>query len=187
MKLKQVVWTVIILTIVYGCQKKQEAELTVETPEPIEVPSIIDVSPFSYVCLPYTGSYQNHDSVIARFMRAAIEQGFEMSVPMLGVYYNSPSNTPEDGLVWEIGFEVPDSLEVAAPLVVKKWTFKKVAKAIHTGAFEAVDQTYSKIFKFIDEQDMMPAGPTMERFQSDPQQVPSEKLKTEIWVPISSK
>jgi len=60
-------------------------------------------------------------------------QGFEMSVPMLGVYYNSPSDTPEDGLVWEIGFTVPDSLEVTTPLVVKKWTFTKVAKAMHIG------------------------------------------------------
>lgn len=187
MKLMQVVWILVILALVSGCQKKQEAEQAVATAEQTEAPSIADISPFSYVCLPYTGSYQNHNTVIAAFMQAASAQGFEMSVPMLGIYYNSPAKTPEDGLVWEIGFAVPDSLEVTEPLVVKKWTFTKVARAIHTGPFETVDQTYPKIFEFIDEQNLMPAGPTMERFLNDPQQVAPEQLKTEIWVPVSSK
>jgi effector-binding domain-containing protein len=76
-------------------------------------------------------------------------------------------------------------MEVAAPIVVKKWLFTKVARAIHTGTYETVDQTYPKIFEFIGRQNLMPAGPTMERFLSDPQQVAPEELKTEIWVPVS--
>jgi len=187
MKLMQVVWILVILAFVAGCQKKQEAEQSVATAEPVETPSIADISAFSYVCLPCTGSYKNHDTVIGAFMEAASAQGFEMSAPMLGIYYNSPMDTPEDSLVWEIGFAVPDSMEVAEPLVVKKWTFTKVARAIHTGPFETVDQTYPKIFKFIADQNLMPAGPTMERFLSDSQQVAPEQLKTEIWIPASIK
>lgn len=187
MKLTRVVWIVVILVLALSCQKKPEPEqevVTTEKPEPI---SIADVSTFSYVCFPYMGSYKNHEKVIHEFMQAATAQGFEMSAPMLGIYYNSPMDTPEDSLVWEIGFGVPDSLVVSHPLVVKKWTFTKVAKAIHTGPYETVDQTYPKIFEFIGKENMIPAGPTMERFLSDPQQVPPEQMKTEIWVPVSNR
>jgi AraC family transcriptional regulator len=186
MKLTQLVWIVVMLVLILNCQKKQEAEQEVITKEKQETVSIIDVSAFSYVCFPYIGSYKDHEKVIDEFMQAATAQGFEMTAPMLGIYYNSPMDTPENSLVWEIGFVVPESLVVSQPLVVKKWTFTKVAKAIHTGPYETVDQTYPKIFELIGKKNMISAGPTMERFLSDPQQVPSEQLKTEIWVPVSS-
>lgn len=187
MNFMKVVGFLVLLVLLVGCQKKQEAEQPVTTPEPADAPSLIDVSPFSYLCLPHTGSYQDHEAVIAAFMQAASDQGFEMSSPLLGIYYNSPADTPADALVWEVGFSVPDSMEVLEPLVVKKWTFTRVARVMHTGLLDAVDQTYSIIFKFIDEQNLMPAGPTMERFLNDPQQVPPDQLKTEIWVPVSKK
>lgn len=185
MKLNQIVWIFVIVILVFGCQKKQETEQQSVASKQQEAMAITDVSAFSYVCLPYTGSYENHEAVIGALMEAAATQGFEMTGPMLGVYYNSPADTPADSLVWEIGFQVPDSLEVSEPLVVKKWLFTRVAKAMHTGSYETVDQTYPKIFEFIGKQNMMPAGPTMERFLNDPQQVAPEELKTEIWVPIS--
>lgn len=186
MRIIQIVWIFIILALVLGCQKKQEAEQQDVTAEKQEIVSITDVSPFSYICFPYIGSYENHELVIGEFMQAAKAQGFELSGPMLGVYYNNPTDTPKDSLVWEIGFEVPESLVVSKPLVVKKWVLTKVAKAIHTGSYETVIQTYPQIFEFIDKQNMTPAGPIMERFLSNPQQVEPEELKTEIWVPVSS-
>lgn len=186
MKLKQIMSLVVILVLAFSCQKDQktEQEVTDTTTEQQLPVTITDVSRFSYVCLPYTGSYEHHDTVIGAFMEAASAQGFELIGPMIGVYYNNPADTPADSLVWEIGFEVPDSMEVAAPLVVKKWEFTKVARAIHTGPYETVDQTYPQIFEFIGKQNLMPAGPIMERFLSDPQQVAAEELQTEIWVPV---
>lgn len=187
MKLIQILWIIVILSLAFGCQKKQEAEQEInaaQTEEPGSV-AITKVAPFSYACLPFTGSYDSHEVVIGSLMEAAAAQGFELVGPMLGIYYNSPMDTPEDSLVWEIGFEVPDSMEVAEPLVVKKWLFTKVAKAMHTGTYETVDQTYPTIFEFITKKKLMPAGPTMERFLSDPLLVAPEELQTEIWVPVS--
>jgi len=186
MKLIQITWILVILALVFGCQKKQEPEQEVTATAEQEAVAISEVSVFSYVCLPFVGSFENHETVIGDFMRLADEQEVEFSGPMLGIYYNSPMDTPEDSLIWEIGFEVAQRTEVSEPLVVKKWEFTKVAKAMHTGSYETVDQTYPKIFEFIGKQNMMPAGPTMERFLSDPEQVAPEELKTEIWVPVSS-
>ncbi len=187
MKLSQIIMILVILAIAFGCQKKQEAEQEVDiaATEEQQTVAITDVSAFSYVCLPYMGSYENHEAVIGALMEAASAQGFELVGPMLGIYYSSPMDTPADSLIWEIGFEVPDSLEVSEPLVVKKWVFTKVAKAMHTGPYETVEQTYPRIFEFIGKQNLMPAGPIMERFLSDPQAVTSENLETDIWVPVS--
>jgi len=191
MKLIQIVWILVILLLVLGCQKKEEAEQEaieqeVTTTAEQKAVTITDVSAFNYVCLPFMGSYENHEKVIEDFMQATGAQGIQMSGPMLGVYYNSPMKIPADSLIWEIGFEVPEGTEVSEPLVIKKWEFTKVAKSMHTGPFETVAQTYSKIIEFIGQQNMMPAGPTMERFLSDPQQVAPEELQTEIWMPVSS-
>ena len=187
MKLRQIVWILIILSLVFGCQKKQEPEKKVDaaTSEKQQIVTISSITPFSYVCLPHTGSYENHETVIGSLMEAAAAQGFELVGPMLGIYYNSPTDTPAENLIWEIGFEVPDSMEVADPLVVKKWTFTKVAKAMHTGPYETVAETYPKVFEFIGKMNLMPAGPTMERFLSDPLVVAPEEIETEIWVPVS--
>lgn len=183
MRLIQVIWILMILMLILGCQKQQEAEVPAAKQEDV---AIAEVPAFSYVCLPYTGSFEHHETVIGAFMEAAGIQGVQLSGPMLGIYYNSPMDTPAENLIWEIGFEVPEGTIVAEPLVVKQWQFTKIAKAMHTGAYETVDQTYPKVFEFIGKQNMMPAGPTMERFLSDPQQVAPEELKTEIWVPVSS-
>ena len=193
MRLIQIIWILVVLAFVFGCQKKEQAEQEVAGQEEVtttteqEAVSIADVSAFSYVCLPFMGSYESHEKVIGDFMQVAGTQGIELSGPMLGIYYNSPMDTPADSLVWEIGFEVPDTTKVSEPLVIKTWDFTKVAKATHTGTYETVDQTYPQIFEFIGKQNMMPAGPTMERFLSDPQKVAPEELKTEIWVPVSSR
>lgn len=185
MKLIQVVLILMILMLVLGCQKKQEAEQEVTITAEQEAVSVADVSTFSYVCLPFMGSYENHEKVIGGCMQAAGAQGIEMSGPMLGIYYNSPKDTPADSLIWEIGFEVPDTTKVSEPLVIKTWTFNKVAKAMHAGPFETVEETYHKIFEYIGKQNMTPADPTMERFLSNPEEVKPEELQTEIWVPVA--
>lgn len=187
MKLIQILCIIVILALAFGCQKKQEAEQEVDVAETEQQGSvaITKVAPFSYVCLPFTGSYDSHEVVIGSLMETASAQGFELVGPMLGIYYNSPMDTPEDSLVWEVGFEVPDSMEVAEPLVVKKWLFTKVAKAMHTGPYENVAETYPQIFEFIGKKNLMSAGPMLERFLSDPLIVAPEELQTEIWVPVS--
>ena len=186
MKVFQVIWILVILALVVGCQKKQEAEQEVAATEEQEVVSIADVPSFNYVCLPFVGSYENHEKVIGDFIQAAGTQKIAFSGPMLGIYYNSPMDTPDDSLIWEIGFEVTEGTEVSEPLVLKTWNFTKVAKTMHIGHFEKVAETYPKVFEFIGKMNMMPAGPTMERFLSDPEQVELEDLQTEIWVPVSS-
>jgi effector-binding domain-containing protein len=186
MKLIKITWILVIVALVFGCQKKQEPEQEVIATADQEAVTISEVAAFSYVCLPFVGSYENHEAVIGDFMRLVDEQEVEFSGPMIGIYYNSPMDTPEDSLIWEIGFEVPQETEVSDPLIVKKWEFTKAAKAMHIGPYETVDQTYPKIFEFIGKQSMMPTGPIMERFLSDPEQVAPEELKTEIWVPVSS-
>ncbi len=186
MKLNQMILILVILGLVMGCQKKQGAEEqeATATAEP-EACTIAEVPAFSYVCLPFTGGYEYHEKVIGDLIQAAGAQGIELSGPMLGIYYNSPTEVSPESLKWEIGFEVSDSITVAEPLVVKKWEFTKVVKGMHTGPYENVGETYPKIFEFIGKQNMMPAGPTMERFLGNTEEVAPESLKIEIWIPVS--
>ena len=72
MRLIQVIWILVVLAFVFGCQKKEQAEKEVAGQEEVtatteqEAVSIADVSAFSYVCLPFMGSYEGHEKVIDR-------------------------------------------------------------------------------------------------------------------------
>lgn len=149
--------------------------------------SMEKVTSFTYACLPHKGDYRDHEMVIGKFLEAVTKQNISPMGPMIGIYYNSPRTTKPENLIWEIGFPVTDSIKVSKPLVIKKWEYTPVAKAMHIGPYEKSGEIYPQIFKWIGENKLIPAGPVMERFLDDPKKVKPEELKTEIWIPILEK
>ncbi|MDW7680267.1 MAG: GyrI-like domain-containing protein, partial [bacterium] len=142
---------------------------------------------FDYISLPARGSYEKHAAVIEKFWREVADQKITPAGPMLGVYYNNPEETVEDQLIWEIGFPVAAGTKAEIPLVLKKWDFAQVARAIHQGPYETTQNLYPKIFEFMAAANKMEAGPIMERFlDENPENIPSDSLKTEIWIPVAN-
>jgi len=196
MKLIKVFCIIGLLLFAFGCQEKAEeeqpaaveeaAEALEETVEAVEeVLSVEDIEAFDYVCLPMKGSYENHEKAINDLMAVVQEQGITPSGPMIGVYYDDPEVTPEEELKWGVGFHAAEGTEVQEPLVIKKWEFTKVVKATHTGPYEEAANLYPEIFKFMEEKGLTQAGPIMERFLNNPEEVAPEELQTEIWIPVS--
>ena len=146
--------------------------------------SKLETTSFSYVCLPHKGDYKDHEMVIGKLMEAIQAHGITPEGPMFGIYYNSPQKTKPEDLSWEIGFQVAAVTNVKEPLVLKKWEFTKVAKTMHLGPYEKVGEIFPAIFKWIAENKLTPAGPSMERFLNDPTTVKPEEIKTEIWLPV---
>lgn len=180
MKFSHIIYLVLILSLLLGCQKKEEA-----APPEKPIAEIVNVEPFHYVCVPFKGDYANHEMVIGQLMQAIGEQQITPAGPMLGIYFNSPMENPPEELIWEVGFPIGEELTVSEPLVAKKWEFTKIAKAMYVGPFEKVDSMYPQIFQCLEKQKMTPAGPTMERFLSDPATTAPDSLLTEIWIPVS--
>jgi len=164
-------------------QKKVDVAEKAKVIKKVKV-SKLETASFSYVCLPHKGDYKDHEMVIGKFMGAIQTHGITPEGPLLGIYYNSPHETKPEDLVWEIGFQVAGITKIKKPLVLKKWEFTKVAKAMHLGPYEKVSEIYPAIFKWIAENKLAPVGPSMERFLNDPANVKPEEIKTEIWLPV---
>lgn len=192
MKFIKVICLIGILLLAFGCQKKAEeepAEAVEKAEETAEAPaeeafSIEEVQAFDYVCLPVTGSYENFEEAVNDLMAAVQEQGVVPSGPMIGIYYDDPEVTPVEELSWEVGFQVAEGTEVQEPLMLKKWEFTKVVKAMHVGPYEETANMYADIFMFMEDKGLTQAGPVMERFLDNPEEVAPEELKTEIWIPV---
>ncbi|MBD3412843.1 MAG: hypothetical protein GF421_00230 [Candidatus Aminicenantes bacterium] len=182
-----------VLLFVFGCQQKAEKEEAVtmgeEPQEAAQAPkeeafTIEEVKAFDYVCLPMKGSFEQHEKAITDLMAAVQEQGIMPAGPMLGIYHDNPEVTPEEELTWDMGFPVAEGTEVQEPLMMKKWEFTKVVKAMHIGPYEETANLYPEIFKFMEEQGLTQAGPIMERFLDNPEEVAPEELQTEVWIPV---
>lgn len=173
----------VLLIMLASCGGEKKDTMEEETMEAIKT---MDVEPFTYVALPHTGPYEDHQQVIGEFISEAENQGLTLSGPMLGVYYNDPSQVAPEALQWEIGFKVEDSSDVKEPLVLKKWDNPNVVAYMFFGSPDQSSEAYTEIEDYMSQNNLTPAGPVMERFLNPHMMdTPPESLKTEIWFPYA--
>ncbi|MBN1755216.1 GyrI-like domain-containing protein [bacterium] len=163
------------------------APVSVHTPVPVF--QIIEMQPFTYCAVEMTGSYNQHETAFGTLYTAGTMQGLSMKEIAFGIYYDNPNVTPEEKLSWEVGFIVPEGTEVKEPLVLKTWEYRMLARTEYKGPMEApeMEQTYTELYNWIAENNMVPEGPIMERYLSAP--VPDENgvitIQSEIFVPVT--
>lgn len=81
-------------------------------------------------------------------------------------------------------FPVSPQAVVEAPLEKKQWEFTLAASAIHTGPYEETGQTIFKIMEWMQDNELIPAGPVLERYLTMPAPgTKPEDLRTEVRVP----
>jgi len=76
-----------------------------------------------------------------------------------------------------------------AEVKLKKVKDVKIAYMKHRGAYDKIpyDKYYEKLFAWIKEKRLRPAGPPLGIFYDKPKKVPAKKLRSEIGVPIRGK
>ena len=126
---------------------------------------------FAYCALEMKGSYDQHSTAFEKLYAESAQQGI-FGGPPLGVYYNSPGNTPVDSLTWDLGFRVPSGQTTKAPLVLKKWPYTTMAVLDYSGEFGGQDMVnaYTRLFTWIGKNGYRPAGPLMEEYLNAPSQ-----------------
>jgi len=171
------------------CEAGKTAEKTEKAAKPdIEV---MDLEPFSYIAVEMTGSYEQHPDAFMKLYSEAARQGLPMTEAPFGIYWNSPDDTAEEALKWEIGFAAPEGREIQAPLVMKKWEHARVLQKEFEGAIDSEDMrgVYYSMFDWMEKNGYELAGPMMERFLNTPS--PNEKGefigKVQIIFPVQKK
>ena len=114
-----------------------------------------------------------------------------MTAAPFGIYWNSPNDTAEEELKWEIGVPVPGDKELAAPVVLKKWEHTTVIQRDFEGALKSdeLKAVYFAMYEWIEANGYEMAGPMLERFLNTP--MPNEKGevigKVQIVFPVQKK
>ena len=129
-----------------------------------------EIAPFSYAAVEMTGSYTQHPDAFMKLYSAAAQQGISMTTAPFGIYWNSPNDTAEEELKWEIGVPVPDDKELAAPVVLKKWEHTTVIQRDFEGAIdgEELQAVFFAMHEWIEANGYEMAGPMLERFLNTP-------------------
>jgi len=75
----------------------------------------------------------------------------------------------------EIGWPVPDDVEVEAPLEIAQYPAARALVMKHVGPYEELGRSYRVLAEQLEERDLTPASAPVEWYESDPQQVPDPK------------
>jgi effector-binding domain-containing protein len=169
------VLAVFLLAPAFGAAQAQS-----ETPKI----TLLELQPFTYVCIPHKGPYSDIPQVTGALMQAMGSQRlFPPTGPMMGVYYNAPGGSPSE-LAWEIGFPVSAQASAQKPLEKKSWAFTTVASATHVGPYDQTAALIPKVMSWLAAQGYAPAGPVVERYlDRDPSKLKPSELRTELWIP----
>jgi len=91
--------------------------------------------------------------------------------------------------------ETDADIEVAIPIVgpvsidgteieVRNLPGGRVLSVLHTGPYPGVGKAYERLFAYMGEHGLAPAGPSRELYLNDPAEVPEDELLTEVQFPV---
>lgn len=86
-----------------------------------------------------------------------------------------PAPDEEGYFETEIGWPVPDDVEVGAPFEVAEYPAGTALVMTHVGPYEELGRSYRVMAEQLEERGLTAAGAPVEWYESDPQQVPDPK------------
>lgn len=152
---------------------------------------VVEMEAFSYAAIEMTGSYEQHGDAFMKLYSAVGAQGLPMTASPFGIYWNSPDDTAEEELKWEIGLPVSGDKKLEAPIVLKKWEFTKVVQQDFEGVIDGdeIKAAYYSMYEWIETNGYEVSGPMLERFMNSPS--PNDKGeyigKVQIVFPVQKK
>lgn len=151
-------------------------------------PSIIMTEPVTVAYIPMRGAYAQTPEGFGRLYGWIGQHGLQPVGMPAAVYLTMPSETPEPEAIWELWAPIAGTAEEAGPdasgIGIKHVLATLAASAMHKGPYETVEPTYAMLWRWIGENGYAPDGPPMERYYSDPAEVPPEEYLTEIVMPV---
>ncbi len=176
MKKISIVFLILMCTWVSFAQQKSEPTVTIKDGEQVFC-----------VVQEFKGPYDTMTKSINLYINEFFKQGLVPEGPLYSIYLNSPQGVKPEELKWAVGFSVNQKTEPKEPLKKMELNYKKAAVYMHVGPYSKLGGSYTKVFKYIEDNGYKLFGPTFERYLDDPMQVKPENLRTEIVMPVEKK
>ena len=108
------------------------------------------------------------------------ERGHEPLSPPFAIYDNVDGNAADV----EAGFVVASEVEGSGDMLVKRQPGATVAAMMHTGDYCNIEPSYFQLLEWVHELGMARSGRFMEMYSNSPLETPTERLRTQIMVPV---
>lgn len=154
----------------------------------MEAPKIVTVPPMVVAVLSMTGAFAQIPGGYARLYEWVEERGLVPAGPPCAVYLTMPPDVPEEQAMWELWAPVEDTVAEApvneAGISIRHTEATEALSGTHVGPYDTISSTYEAMLRWAADHGYALAGPPMERYYSDPEEVPPEEYLTEVLLPV---
>jgi len=161
----------------------KDAGMTGEAKPNVAGPVTIETIPaMTVLVLPMTGSYAQHSDAIMKLMGIAMQKG--IAGPPFGVYHNSPKETAEADLKWDVCVKVAEGSKAEAPFEVRSAETFEAAVMTCTGPYEQTGPCCGVLDAWLEANGYSRSGPPREEWLGNPAATPAEELQARIVYPV---
>lgn len=151
-------------------------------------PAIVMTEPAVVAVLRLSGPVSQIPGGYGRLYAWIAARGLHASGMPAAVYLTMPPEVPEDAAVFELWAPVADDIPEAdadeAGIAIRYEPAIRALSAMHVGPYDSMGSTYDAMLLWMTEHGYAMDGPPMERYYSDPNEVPPEEYLTEILMPV---
>lgn len=121
------------------------------------------------------------DTGFVRIINYLASLGLQPSSAPYAAYHN---HDMED-LDLEMGFPVPGPVQGSGEIQSGEIpAAEKVVSIMHKGSYATLEESYNKIYRYIEENQLTICGPHYDFYISNPDQTPEEELLTNTMIPV---
>jgi len=134
--------------------------------------------------IPYMGSYDKIPELIQEVGEWVANKGLQMTGRVYGTYFNSPEDTAEEKLQYEIGFSFAGDTVPEGKVGIKEIPEHTVLAAMHKGPYTEVGPVIHGVVDYAVKNGYDIVGPVTEVYLNSPLEVPESELLTEVQFPV---
>jgi AraC family transcriptional regulator len=159
-----------------------------------DAPAVVHVKktePRTVAAMRHKGPFTDLSTVIAKLMAEIQKGGYLTAGPVMCLFYNSPENTAQKDLDWQVMVPVVNPGPFGKPpydqLAFQFSDVTNVAYMYHVGPYDKINDSYRVLFDWAKRNGYTIRGFPIETYWSDPNTTPKEKLVTEICMPVDER
>lgn len=160
-----------------------DAEVRLSKPKIVEIPE----KAVAYIRAQGDYTQIDYGDYFARLWQYVKEQKlYSAGIETIVVYHNDPDISKAGDLRCDVCLAIPKGPVAVGPVGVKTLAGGRYAVFVHTGPYTGLGGAYHRIFgEWLPESGFeLRESPSFERYRNNPERVPAERLKTEIYIPL---
>jgi effector-binding domain-containing protein len=147
--------------------------------------------PRTVAMMRHKGPFSDLSTVMAKLMAEVQKGGYLTAGPVMCLFHNSPENTAQKDLDWQVMVPVINPGPMGRPpydqMGFQFSDASNVAYVYHVGPYDKINDSYQVLFDWAKRNGYTIRGYPVETYWSDPSTTPKEKLVTEVQVPVDER